>query len=125
MSREELDACRSQIRENIGYRDYVRDHPWNSGQVDELVELAAEAACSKRDTLRVAGEELPQSLVRERLLSLTGEHLAYVLDCLGRNTSQVRNVRQYLITALFNAPVTMENGYAAQVGHDLYREPAS
>ena len=125
MSREELDACRSQIRENIGYRDYVRDHPWNSGQVDELVELAAEAACSKRDTLRVAGEEVPQSLVRERLLSLTGEHLAYVLDCLGRNTSQVRNVRQYLITALFNAPVTMENGYAAQVGHDLYREPAS
>ena len=125
MSREELDACRSQIRENIGYRDYVRDHPWNSGQVDELVELAAEAACSKRDTLRVAGEEVPQSLVRERLLSLTGEHLAYVLDCLGRNTSQVRNVRQYLLTALFNAPVTMENGYAAQVGHDLYREPAS
>lgn len=125
MSREELDACRSQIRENIGYRDYIRDHPWNSGQVDELVELAAEAACSKRDTLRVAGEELPQGLVRERLLSLTGEHLIYVLDCLGRNTSQVRNVRQYLITALFNAPVTMENGYAAQVGHDLYREPAS
>lgn len=125
MSREELDACRAQIRENIGYRDYVRDHPWNSGQVDELVELAAEAACSKRDTLRVAGEELPQGLVRERLLSLTGEHLIYVLDCLGRNTSQVRNVRQYLITALFNAPVTMENGYAAQVGHDLYREPAS
>lgn len=125
MSREELDACRSQIRENIGYRDYVRDHPWNSGQVDELVELAAEAACSRRDTLRVAGEEVPQSLVRERLLSLTGEHLAYVLDCLGRNTSQVRNVRQYLITALFNAPVTMENGYAAQVSHDLYREPAS
>ena len=81
-------------------------------------------ACSRRDTLRVAGEEVPQSLVRERLLSLTGEHLAYVLDCLGRNTSQVRNVRQYLITALFNAPVTMENGYAAQVSHDLYREPA-
>lgn len=125
MSREELDACRSQIRENIGYRDYVRDHPRSIGQVDELVELAAEAACSRRDTLRVAGEEVPQSLVRERLLSLTGEHLAYVLDCLGRNTSQVRNVRQYLITALFNAPVTMENGYAAQVSHDLYREPAS
>lgn len=125
MSREELDACRARIRENIGYRDYVRDHPWNSGQVDELVELMAEAACSKRDTLRVAGEEVPQGLVRERLLAFTGEHLVYVLDCLGRNTSQVRNVRQYLITALFNAPVTMENGYAAQVSHDLYREPAS
>ena len=120
MNREELTACRARIRENIGYWDYIRDHPWNSGQVDELVELAAEAACSRRDTLRVAGEELPQDLVRERLLSLTGEHLVYVLDCLGRNTSQVRSVRQYLLTALYNAPVTMENGYAAQVGHDLY-----
>lgn len=77
------------------------------------------AACSKHPTtLRVAGEEAPQGLVRSRLLKLGKEHIRYVLDCLERNTTRVRNVRQYLLTTLYNASLTMENGIAAQVSHD-------
>ena len=118
----ELAEHRVWVRENIEYDELVREQPWSGGQLDELVELMVEAVCSKRPTLRVAGEEVSQGLVRSRLLKLGREHIRYVLDCLERNTTQVRNVRQYLLTTLYNASLTMENGVAAQVSHELYGE---
>ena len=120
MDPDEMADCRAQILGRIGYTELVRDRPWDRGQVDELVELMVEAACSKRDTIRVAGNEVPQALVRRRLLGLNGDHLNFVLDCLQRNTTQVRNIKGYLLTSLYNAPVTMENSYVAQVNYELY-----
>lgn len=116
MDPDEIADCRAQILGNIGYSELVRDRPWDKGQVDELVELMVEAACSKQETIRVAGNEVPQALVRRRLLGLSGDHLNFVLDCLQRNTTQVRNIKQYLLTTLYNAPVTMENSYAVEAG---------
>ena len=119
MDPNEMADCRAQILGNIGYTELVRERPWDRGQVDELVELMVEAACSKRDTIRVAGNEVPQALVRRRLLGLKGDHLDFVLDCLQRNTTQVRNVKQYLLAALYNAPATIDSYYDALVRHDL------
>lgn len=116
MDPDEMADCRAQILGHIGYAELLRDRPWDRGQVDELVELMVEAACSKRETIRVAGNEVPQALVRRRLLGLNGDHLNFVLDCLQRNTTQVRNIKNYLVTSLYNAPVTMENSYAVEVG---------
>ena len=86
---------------------------------DELVELMLDTVCSTKSSIRVAGEELPAEVVRSRLLKLTGAHLLYVLDRVRENTTDVRHVRQYLLTALYNAPLTMDNHYALMVGHDL------
>ena len=116
MDPDEMADCRAQILGSIGYTELLRERPWDRGQVNELVELMVEAACSKRDTIRVAGNEVPQPLVRRRLLGLNGDHLDFVLDCLQRNTTQVRNIKNYLVTSLYNAPVTMENSYAVEVG---------
>ena len=116
MDPDEIAACRAQILGNIGYSELLRERPWDKGQVDELVELMVEAACSKHETIRVAGNEVPQALVRRRLLGLNGDHLCFVLDCLQRNTTQVRSIKNYLLTSLYNAPVTMENSYAVEVG---------
>jgi len=119
MSQEEMDACRELIRENIGYSSLVCEFPYDAGQLDEMVELMVEAICSKRETIRVSGNDYPQAVVKGRLLKLNREHIRFVFDCLRANTTQVRNVKQYLLAVLFNAPVTMENHYAAQVSHDL------
>jgi len=118
MKKSEMDAYRELIRENIRYDDFVRGRPWDAGQLDEMVELMVEAVCSKREAIRVAGNELPQAVVKSRLLKLDAEHIRFVFDCLNRNTTQIRNIKQYLLTTLYNAPVTMENHYAAQVSHD-------
>lgn len=120
MSQGEMDAYRELIRENICYDDFVREHPYDAGQLDEMVELMVEAVCSKKKNIRVAGNDFPQTVVKSRLLKLDSEHIRFVFDCLRENTTQVRNMKQYLLTVLYNAPVTIESHYAAQVNHDLY-----
>jgi hypothetical protein len=124
VKKSEMDAYRELIGENIRYDDFVRERPWDDAQLDEMVELMVEAVCSKRETLRVAGNELPQAVVKSRLLKLDDRHIRFVFDCLHHNTTQVRNIKQYLLTTLYNAPITMENYYAAQVNHDLYGNAA-
>ena len=125
MSKGEMDAYREMIRENICYDDFVRERPYDAGQLDEMVELMVEAVCSKKETIRVAGNNFPQAVVKSRLLKLDREHILFVFDCLKENTTQVRNMKQYLLTVLYNAPATIENHYAAQVNHDLYGEGAA
>ena len=125
MSKGEMDAYRELIRENICYDDFVRERPYDIGQLDEMVELMVEAVCSKKETIRVAGNDFPQAVVKSRLLKLDGEHIRFVFDCLKENTTQVRNMKQYLLTVLYNAPATIENHYAAQVNHDLYGKGAA
>ena len=117
---QEMDAYREMIRENISYDAYLRDHPWDAGQLDEMVELMVEAVCSRRKTIRVAGNDFPQAVVKSRLLKLEGEHIQFVFDSLRENTTQIRNMKQYLLAVLYNAPATIENHYAARVNHDLY-----
>ena len=120
MSKGEMDTYRGLIRENIGYDDFVREHPYDAAQLDEMVELMVETVCSKKKNIRVAGNDFPQAVVKSRLLKLDSEHIRFVFDCLRENTTQVRNMKQYLLTVLYNAPATIENRYAAQVNHDLY-----
>ena len=116
---DEMAAYRAQILGNIGYNELVRERPWDRGQVDELVELMVEAVCSRREIIRAAGEDVPQGLVRKRFLRLNGDHLRFVLDGLQRNTTQVRNIKGYLLTSLYNASVTMENSYVVQASQGI------
>jgi hypothetical protein len=74
-----------------------------------------------RKTVRVASDDFPVEVVKSKLLKLDGTHIEFVFDCLNENTSKIRNIRQYLLTALFNAPNTIGNYYSSLVNHDLYR----
>ena len=119
-----MESYRALIRENIYYDDFIKDHPWDAAQLDEMVELMVEAVYSSRKTIRVVGNDFPQEVVKSRLLNLTGEHIQFVFDCLRKNTTQIRDMKQYLLAVLYNAPATMHNAYAAQVNHDLYGSSA-
>lgn len=79
-----------------------------------------ETVCSKRRTLRIAGDTYSAEVVRSRLLKLNGDHIRFALDCMRENTTKIKNIRQYLLTVLFNAPVTISSYYSARVNHDLY-----
>lgn len=109
--------CREEIRENIEYPTLCQRY--NCGDVDEVVELIADVLCSSRPTLRIGGEELPTAQVRDRFMRLGYDHLEYVFDCLRRNTTEIRNIRAYLLTALYNAPATINSYYQAAVQHDF------
>ena len=103
------------IRENIEYDCFP-----NTEKVDELVGIMLDVICSTKKEIRVNGEDLPQEVVKSRFMKLTHTHIEYVLTALEKNTSEVRNIRAYLITALYNSPTTMDNFYTAWVNHDMY-----
>ena len=116
----DMEIYREIIRENISYESLLHDLPYDQDRIDEIVALMVETVCSTRKYIRVAGEDFPAEVVKSRLLKLDAEHIKFVFDCLKENTTKVRNIKQYLLTTLFNAPTTIGNYYSALVNHDLY-----
>ena len=115
----DYDAYEQIIKENIEYEHLVANSVVDKPLLDELVSIVVETVCTQSKTVRVAGTEYPAELVRSRFLKLDSSHIEYAADCLRTNTTEIRNIKQYLRTVLFNAPATMENFYAARVAHDL------
>lgn len=104
------------IQENIEYDCFYED----KARVDELAEIMLDVVCSTKSTIRVNSEEVPTEMVKSRFLKLTHEHIEYVLLSLKRNTSDVKNIRAFLITTLYNAPTTKDAFFTSLVNHDMY-----
>ena len=120
MSLAEMENYRDLILENIEY-DYLKKRFGTyQDDLDEIVELMVETVCAKRKTTRIAGSDFPHEVVRSRFLKLDSSHIEFVMECLKKNTTEIRNMKQYLLTVLFNAPTTINNHYTSQVNHDMY-----
>ena len=115
----EMQQYREIIAQNISYDLLRQEYPHQQEQLEEILEILVETICTTRQTVRVAGNNFPSEVVKGRLMKLTAEHIRFVLGCLSRNTTKIRNIRQYLLTTLYNAPTTIDNYYAAMVSHDL------
>lgn len=119
----QMEQYRALIRDNIQYPLLVAQNPDDADLIDEIVELMTETVCAHRRTTRVCGSDFPAEVVKSRLLKLDAEHIRFVLKCLNENTAKVKNIKQYLLATLYNAPVTINSYYSALVRHDL-AEPA-
>ena len=87
-------------------------------RITEIMELILDTVCSKRKTIRIAGDDKPLEVVKSRFMKLDYSHISYVLSCLKENSTQVRNIKQYLLAALYNAPLTISNYYQAMYNND-------
>ena len=114
-----FESYRELILENIDYDVLKNDPHVDREQLNEIVDLLQETVCSTRSRIRVAGNDYPAEVVRSKLLKLNSEHIRFVMDCLKQNTTRIRNIRQYLLAMLFNAPSTMNSYYTALVAHDM------
>lgn len=114
------ESYRALILENIEYAVLSQNVQLDKDRLDELVELMVDTVCSNREMIRVAGDDYPAEVVRSRFLKLNASHIEYVLDRMRENTTYVRNIKKYLLAALYNAPVTMDSYYTSLVSHDLY-----
>lgn len=119
---EQMDGCREEIKGNIEYEHLLKARPYDEELIDGYVELMTEVCCCKSEQIRIGRNKVDTAVARMRMLSLTREHIVYVLDCMQQNTTSVKNVRAYMLTALYNAPSTMGQHYALQVNHDLATE---
>ena len=116
----ERERYREIILENIDYDILTQDERLDKDRLDELVELMVDTVCSNRDMIRIAGDDYPAEVVKSRFLKINSSHIEYVLDRMRENTTYVRNIKKYLLAALYNAPVTESSYYTSLVSHDLY-----
>ena len=124
----EQEKGKDRIQERNEYRQLIHDNieyvilcqSYGTGRVEELVELMLDAICSTKPYQQINGEAVPTQVVKSRLLKVGYEHIQYVFFSLDRSTSKVKNIRQYMLTVLYNAPATINQFYDAEVRHDMY-----
>ena len=114
---DEREQYREIIEENIEY-EIMKDRP-DGDRLGEIVEIMLDAICSTAPTIRINGEDMPQQVVKSRFLKLDSSHIEYVFHTMKECPSNIRNIRAYLLTTLYNAPATMDNFYSAKVNHDF------
>ena len=118
---EDINAYIEQIKQNIEYNHHMMyDEFQDRGLYEELFEVICEVVCVRRPTVRIAGEEYPYELVKSKFLKLDSGHLQYVIGCMRNTTKKIGNIKAYMVTALYNAPSTMNHYYQQEVQHDMY-----
>ena len=119
-SQSAIEIYRQIIMDNIEY-EHLCQHVKGIDRetLDEIVDLLVETVCSARKTIRIAGDDYPAELVKSKFMKLDSSHIEFVFDCLSKNTSEIRNIKKYLLAMLFNAPSTINGYYTALVAHDM------
>lgn len=114
------EEARETVKENIEYDIMCERFP--KERMDEIVDIASEALCSNRSSFTLGKDTYPYALVKDRLLRLDSSHIEYIISCINANTTEIHNIKPYLLKTLINAPATMESYYQTKVNHDLYGE---
>ena len=107
------------FRESLSIDVLLRENLGEEETILGILDLLVDVCCSKRSVIRIAGDDKPLAVVKSRFMKLNAEHIRYVLKCLSENTTRVRNIRQYLLTALYNAPATIRPFYQAWVNNNM------
>lgn len=114
---ENRSVCLEELKEQIDYPLLAESYPYDDPEC--ILELICDVLCSNAPGVKIGGETIPIEKVKTRFRKLRFEHISYVLDSLNKTTSDIKNIRAYLLTALYNAPVTMDAYYSAAVRHDF------
>ena len=113
------EQYREILSENISYEILLQDYPLDRDILTEILELMVDTVCTTRSTVRISGDDKPAEVVKSQFLKLDSEHIRFVMDGLKDNTTRIRNMRQYLLATLYNAPLTIGNYYRSLVSHDM------
>ncbi len=108
------------FRRSLEYDILLQNNPYERETLEGILDLLVDTCCSHKAYIRIAGDNKSGEVVRSRFMKLDSSHIQYVLSCLKENTTDVRNIRQYLLAALYNAPTTISAYYQAKVNYDFY-----
>lgn len=117
--KDRRSAYRDFFCEQLGIEALYESYPYYAETIDAILDLILDIVCSARKTIRIAGDDKPVDVVKSQFMKLNQLHISYVLDCMKENGSKIRNIKQYLLSALYNAPLTMQSYYQAKVNNDI------
>lgn len=116
---EEMETYSKLVKENIAYEVLLKRYPYDKEMLEGIFDLILEVVLTQGDSLLIASNQYPSQLVRSKFLKLDSMHVEYVLDCLRGNTTKIKNIKKYMLAAMFNAPSTIKGYYQAEVNHDM------
>lgn len=119
LSDEERMGYEAYLMEQLDIYSLKKEYPHDSEMIDGMVEMILDVLCSKSETIRIAGDEKSLNVVKGRFMKLSIDHIRYVLICLQGNTTKIRSIKQYILAALYNAPITIDSYYRAEVNYDM------
>jgi hypothetical protein len=117
--KDERTVYRDILMEQLSLEILYERYPFDKETLDSILEMMLDTICSKRKTIRIAGDDKPQAVVKSQFLKLNSMHIEYVMDCMKDNPVKVRNIKQYLLATLYNAPLTINSYYQAMVNNDM------
>lgn len=119
LSDEERMGYEAYLSDQLDISSLKKEYPHDSEMIDGMVEMILDVLCSKRETIRIAGDEKSLNVVKGRFMKLSMDHIRYVMNCLQGNTTKIRSIKQYILAALYNAPTTIDSYYHAEVNYDM------
>lgn len=108
------------FKRHLEYENLLQGYPYDHGRINEIIDILVDTGCGSATTIRIGGEDRPAEVVKSRFMKLDYTHIQYILDCFHDNTTVIRNIKSYMLTMLYNAPLTIDHYYQAQVNHDMY-----
>lgn len=118
----ERELYREILMDSLETEALKERYPYKVEIIDSIFDLVLDTICSKRKTIRIAGDDKPNQVVKSQLLKLNSMHMEYILKCLEDNTTEVKNIKQYMLATIYNAPLTMKKYYQSRVNHDMTDE---
>lgn len=115
---DEREAYMQYFMDQLEIGCLMQQYPYKHRELEEILELLVDTVCSNRSTIRIAGDSKPFAVVKSKLMKLECTHIQYVLECLDKNDTEIRNIKQYLLATLYNAPLTISNYYTAMFNND-------
>ena len=116
---DERNAYREYLMEQLSMDILYERYPFEKETLEAIMDMMLDVICSKRKTIRIAGDDKPVGIVKSQFLKLNSSHIEYVMDCMQHNPVKVRNIKQYLLAAIYNAPLTINSYYQAMVNNDM------
>lgn len=107
------------IREKLSIDILIQSNPYEVGRINEIFDLMVDVLCSTAKTIRISGDDKPVDVVKAQFMKIDSGHMEYVLDCLKNQITDIRNVKQYLLATIYNAPLTIDHYYTAKVSYDM------
>lgn len=115
---DERETYREYFISQLEYQALKQQYPYQCRELEEILDLLVDTVCSKSKTIRIAGDRKSLAVVKSQFMKLDYCHIQYVLDCMEKNGAEVRNIKQYLLAMLYNAPLTINNYYTAMFNND-------
>ena len=117
---EQYSILEETVKQNIDYDVLLQSYPNEVQLVQGIYELIVETVAYTGKKLVIASNELPTEFVKNRFMKLNFMHIQYVISSMKKNTTEIKNIKKYLLAALYNAPATMQGYYQAEVNHDMH-----